>query len=41
LRAALEARLRGSFGTVFPFDGARCARMADRVVLALRGKPGG
>ena len=41
LHTALEARLRGSFSTVFPFDGARCARMADRVVLALRGKPGG
>lgn len=38
LRAALEARLRGGFETVFPFDGARCARMADRVVAALRGR---
>jgi RNA polymerase sigma-70 factor (ECF subfamily) len=41
LRTALEARLRGSFSTVFPFDGARCARMADRVVLALRDRPRG
>lgn len=37
LRATLETRLRGGFDTVFPFDGARCARMADRVVEALRG----
>lgn len=36
LRAALEARLRGGFASVFPFDGARCAGMADRVVAALR-----
>ena len=36
LRAALEARLRGGFEAVFPFDGARCARMADRVVAGLR-----
>lgn len=37
LRDALEAELRGGFETVFPFDGARCAGMADRVVAALRG----
>ena len=36
LRTALEAELRGGFETVFPFDGARCAGMADRVVDALR-----
>lgn len=36
LRAAMEAELRGGFDTVFPFDGARCAGMADRVVNALR-----
>lgn len=36
LRAALEAELRGGFNAVFPFDGARCADMADRVVAALR-----
>lgn len=35
LRAALEAELRGGFDAVFPFDGARCAGMADRVVNAL------
>lgn len=38
LRAALEARLRGGFDAVFPFDGARCAGMADRVVGRLKGK---
>lgn len=36
LRAALESELRGGFDTVFPFDGARCAGMADRVINALR-----
>ena len=36
LRSALEARLQGGFAAVFPFDGARCAHMADRVVAALR-----
>lgn len=36
LRAALEAELRGGFDTVFPFDDARCAGMAERVVDALR-----
>lgn len=37
LRVTLEARLRGGFETVFPFDGARCASMADKVVAKLRG----
>ena len=36
LRAALETRLRGGFEAVFPFDGARCAGMADKVVEGLR-----
>jgi RNA polymerase sigma-70 factor, ECF subfamily len=36
LRARMEQRLKGGFDTVFPFDGARCARMADRVVHLLR-----
>ena len=35
LRALLEERLRGGFDSVFPFDGARCAGMADRVVSSL------
>lgn len=36
LRAALEARIRGGFDAIFPFDGARCAGMAERVVAKLR-----
>lgn len=36
LRSALEARLKGGFDSVFPFDGARCADMADRVIAQLR-----
>jgi RNA polymerase sigma-70 factor (ECF subfamily) len=36
LRATLEARLRGGFEAAFPFDGARCSGMADRVVADLR-----
>lgn len=38
LRATPETRRRGGFDTVFPFDGARCACMADRVVEALGGE---
>ena len=38
LRAGLEARLRGGFEAVFPFDGARCTHMADRVLADLRHK---
>lgn len=36
LRAAVEKRLAPSFSTLFPFDGARCADMADRVVRGLK-----
>lgn len=36
LRAGLEARLSGGFEAIFPFDGARCAQMADRVVAQLK-----
>jgi RNA polymerase sigma-70 factor (ECF subfamily) len=36
LRAALETRLRGGFEVAFPFDGARCAGMADKVVGGLK-----
>jgi len=36
LRTALEARLKGGFDSIFPFDGARCANMADRVIAQLR-----
>lgn len=35
LRAALERRVQGGFEAIFPFDGARCAGMADRVVAGL------
>ena len=38
LRAALEERLQGGFGSIFPFDGARCAHMADTVVARLVSK---
>lgn len=36
LRAALETRLNGGFEAIFPFDGARCVHMADRVVTGLK-----
>ena len=36
LRATLEARMRGGFEAAFPFDGARCAGMADRVLARLK-----
>lgn len=36
LRAALESRLSGGFDAVFPFHGARCAHMADRIVADLK-----
>jgi len=35
LRRSLDARLSGGFEALFPFDGARCRRMADRVVSRL------
>jgi RNA polymerase sigma-70 factor (ECF subfamily) len=35
LRSGLLARLGGGFGDLYPFDGARCAGMADRVVERL------
>lgn len=38
LRAALEERLQGGFGSIFPFDGARCAHMADTVIARLVSK---
>ena len=40
LRAALVARLPGAFSDLFPFDGARCSGMADRVVLQVLGHSG-
>lgn len=36
MRTALERRLSTAFSGLFPFDGARCAHMADRVVRQLR-----
>lgn len=36
LRAVLEEQMRGSFAELYPFDGARCANMADRVIAKLR-----
>lgn len=38
MRAAIEEQLNGAFGALFPFDGERCVRMADRVVDALGGR---
>ncbi len=35
LRAALDARLGDALRDTFPFDGARCARLADRVLERL------
>ena len=36
MRAAIEKRLSATFSELFPFDGARCERMADQVVERLR-----
>lgn len=36
LRTALEDRIHGGFEAMFPFDGARCVGMADRVVAQLK-----
>lgn len=36
MRAAIEKRLSTAFSDLFPFDGARCRRMADRVIGRLR-----
>ncbi len=36
LRIALEERIQGGFDAIFPFDGERCADMADRVAAELR-----
>jgi len=40
LRQAIESRLADAFSSLFPFDGARCTHMADRVLEALRQTPG-
>jgi RNA polymerase sigma-70 factor (ECF subfamily) len=36
MRSAIEKELSGAFLEVFPFDGSRCAQMADRVMERLR-----
>jgi RNA polymerase sigma-70 factor (ECF subfamily) len=36
MREAIAAQMTGAFGTLFPFDGARCVHMADRVVGQLK-----
>lgn len=36
MRAAIERRLSTGFADLFPFNGAQCERMADRVVERLR-----
>ena len=38
MRATLEKRLSATFSELFPFDGARCQRMADRVIARLSGQ---
>jgi RNA polymerase sigma-70 factor (ECF subfamily) len=35
LRATIEAEFAGAFAGLFPFDGARCVHMADRVIAQL------
>lgn len=36
LRLSIERMLSAGFDAIFPFDGARCVHMADRVVASLR-----
>ena len=38
LRVSLENRIHGGFDAIFPFDGARCVGMADKVVAGLRAR---
>lgn len=40
LRRNIEKQLSGSFAALFPFNGPRCARMADRIVAQLRTRQG-
>ncbi len=40
MRSAIEARVQGSFASLFPFDGERCVHMADRVIAALGARSG-
>lgn len=41
LRTMIEKRLSAGFADIFPFDGARCDRMADRVIERLAAIHGG
>ncbi|TYB91214.1 RNA polymerase sigma factor [Oceaniovalibus sp. ACAM 378] len=41
LRSELQKNISGGFSGIFPFDGARCAGMADRVIRALAGRQEG
>ncbi|MGG7576783.1 RNA polymerase sigma factor [Rhizobium sp. Nf11,1] len=36
MRQSIEKQLSGAFSALFPFDGARCASMGDRVIATLR-----
>ncbi|MGV8855013.1 MAG: RNA polymerase sigma factor [Devosia sp.] len=36
LRTAIEAQMSGAFASLFPFDGARCVGMVDRVLARLQ-----
>ncbi|WP_269933354.1 RNA polymerase sigma factor [Aminobacter sp. HY435] len=38
MRTAIERRLSAGFAELFPFNGWRCERMADRVIERLRGQ---
>lgn len=40
MRLAIEKQLSGTFSELFPFDGVRCERMADRVIDRLFGRQG-
>ena len=39
LRQALERELAPAFSEIYPFDGARCAMTAERVIARLRALP--
>ena len=38
LRQTLEQHVHGGFDAIFPFDGARCSGMADRVIAGLQAR---
>lgn len=39
MRTTIEDQLKGEFASLFPFDGARCVHMADRVLRSLMSAP--